>query len=36
VSNKNKNLKKKYEQEMARYDSMSDNDITNLFTETFK
>lgn len=36
VSNKNKNLKKKYEQEIARYDSMSDNDITNLFTETFK
>jgi hypothetical protein len=36
VSNKNKDLKKKYEQEIARYNSMSNDDIAIIFTETFK
>lgn len=36
VSNKNKELKKKYEKESARYDNMSNNDITKLFSESFK
>jgi peptidoglycan hydrolase CwlO-like protein len=36
ISNKNKDLKNKYEQEINRYNSMSDNDITAFFTETFK
>lgn len=35
VSNKNKDLKKKYEQEIARYGNMSDDDVTTIFTETF-
>lgn len=36
VSVKNKELKKKYEQESARYNSMSNDDITSLFSESFK
>lgn len=36
VSNKNKELKKKYEKELARYNSMSNDDIAALFTESFK
>jgi septal ring factor EnvC (AmiA/AmiB activator) len=36
VSNKNKELKRKYEKESARYNSMSNNDITDLFSESFK
>lgn len=36
VSNKNKDLKIKYEQEIARYGSMSNDDIATAFTETFK
>ena len=36
VSIKNKDLKKKYEQEIARYNSMSNDDIAIIFTETFK
>ena len=35
VSNKNKDLKKKYEQEIARYGNMSNDDIAIIFTETF-
>jgi septal ring factor EnvC (AmiA/AmiB activator) len=36
VSNKNKELKRKYEKESARYNSMSNDDITDLFSESFK
>ena len=36
ISNKNKDLKKKYDQEVARYNAMSNDDIANLFTETFQ
>ncbi len=36
VSIKNKELKRKYEKESARYNTMSNNDITDLFTESFK
>ena len=33
---KNKNLKKKYDEEVALINSMSDDDIVDLFSETFK
>ena len=36
LSNKNKNLKKKYDAEVALVNSMSNDDIVDLFTETFK
>jgi septal ring factor EnvC (AmiA/AmiB activator) len=36
VSTKNKELKKKYEKELARYNSMSNDDIAAFFTESFK
>jgi len=36
VSNKNKELKRKYEKESARYNSMSNDDITDLFSESLK
>ena len=36
VSNKYKELKKKYEKESARYDNMSNNDITDLFSKSFE
>lgn len=36
LSNKNKDLKKKYDTEVALVNSMSNDDIVDLFTETFK
>ena len=36
LSQKNKNLKKKYDEEVALINSMSDDDIVDLFSETFK
>jgi peptidoglycan hydrolase CwlO-like protein len=36
LANKNKDLKKKYEAEVALVNSMSNDDIVDLFTETFK
>lgn len=36
LSNKNKDLKKKYDAEVALVNSMSNDDIVDLFTETFK
>ena len=36
LSLKNKNLKKKYDEEVALINSMSDDDVVDLFTETFK
>ena len=36
ISERNKNLKKKYDEEVALINSMSDDDIVDLFAETFK
>lgn len=36
LSNKNKDLKKKYDTEVALVNSMSNDDIVDVFTETFK
>jgi hypothetical protein len=36
LSNKNKDLKKKYDAEVALVNSMSNDDIVDVFTETFK
>lgn len=36
LSNKNKDLKKKYDAEVALLNSMSNDDIVSVFTETFK
>ena len=36
LSNKNKDLKKKYDAEVALLNTMSNDDIVSVFTETFK
>lgn len=36
LSNKNKDLKKKYDEEVALINTMSNDDVVSLFTKTFK